>query len=148
MSQGIAGTINYIGNIGKAKLENLDVKKVRVRPVRRIDLRGQIRIYNEDLAILSKILQTVNRKMFKDQQIRFFSLLPTLNKKGEIIQYQKSILMITNMYIVYLRVYNFLDLQDDRLIEKSLFFSEKLENIMHYDMKKLPGHVVEKVDEH
>ena len=59
MSQGISGTANDIGNIGKTRLEKLDVKLFRNRPPRRIDLRGQIRVYNEDMAIINRLLTKI-----------------------------------------------------------------------------------------
>lgn len=55
VSQGIAGTANWISNIGKTKLAILETKQIRVRPPRRIHI-GQIRIYDEDIAIINSIL--------------------------------------------------------------------------------------------
>lgn len=83
MSEGISGSANWIGNYGKAKLEQLNVKQVRIRPIRRIDQRGQVRIYNEDLAIINKLLACT---VVKKTQIRFFAMLPTLDGAGNVIQ--------------------------------------------------------------
>ncbi len=58
------GTITNIANYGKSKLELLDTKTVRVRALRRIDVRGQIHIYDEDLALINKYLNTVNNGYF------------------------------------------------------------------------------------
>lgn len=55
---------------------------MRIRPYRRIDLRGQIKIYNEDVAIVNKLLVRVNKGFFKTQQIRFFVILPTITAQG------------------------------------------------------------------
>ena len=56
VSQGVSGTANSFSNIGKTKLELLNTQQVRVRPPRRIDVRGQIRIYDEDIAIINRLL--------------------------------------------------------------------------------------------
>jgi hypothetical protein len=69
VSQGISGTANDIGNIGKTRLEKLDVKLFRNRPPRRIDLRGQIRVYNEDMAIINRLLTKIklaNETLFQN----------------------------------------------------------------------------------
>ena len=67
LSEGVAGTAHDIGNLGKSKLELLNTKKVRIRPSRRIDARGQIKIYDPDLAIIHKYLKHVNDGAFMDQ---------------------------------------------------------------------------------
>ena len=84
VSQGISGTANQIGNLGKTKMELMDVKKVRTRPSRRIDLRGQIKVYDEDMAIVNHLLVTVNDGFFSDQQIRFYAVLPTISDWGNV----------------------------------------------------------------
>ena len=46
-------------NIGKSELEKLDTKHVRVRPKRRIDVRGQIKVYSQDIAFINELLRLV-----------------------------------------------------------------------------------------
>ena len=85
VSQGISGTANYIGDIGKTKLEKLDVKLYRTRPPRRIDLKGQIRVYNEDMAIINRLLTKIKLSKdvtFQNQLIRYYALLPTIDESG------------------------------------------------------------------
>lgn len=64
LTQGIAGTANKIGNIGKSKIELLNTKKIRIRPMRRIDARGQIKIYDVDMAIINRYMMQVNDGFF------------------------------------------------------------------------------------
>ena len=80
---------------------------VRIRPIRRIDARGQIKIYDMDLAIINRYLKEVNHNLFKDQQIKFYAFLPTINAGGNHVPHIKTILVITNEYLIYLRVLNF-----------------------------------------
>ena len=77
-SQGISGTAYQIGNLGRTKMELMDVKQVRVRPSRRIDVRNQIKVYNEDMAIVNYLIMRVNDGFFAGQQIRFYSVMPTI----------------------------------------------------------------------
>lgn len=83
-------------------MELISPKKLRVRVPRRIDVRNQIKIYDEDLAIINHLLNKINIKLFSDQQIRFYAVLPTIDKNGEIIENKISLLVITNEYIIYL----------------------------------------------
>jgi len=64
VSRGIAATANDFGDLGKSKLELLDTKTVRVRYPRRIEQRGQIKIYNEDLAIINRLLKKMHNGFF------------------------------------------------------------------------------------
>ena len=57
VSQGISATAHSIGNIGKSKIDTLDPKLVRIRPNRRIDVKGQIKIYDQNLAIINHYLR-------------------------------------------------------------------------------------------
>ena len=116
---------------------------VRVRPCRRIDLRGQVRIYNEDLAFIHKILINTNNSFFKNQQIKYYVLLPTLDLQGNVLQNRKSLLIVTNEYLLYIRVYNFLDLQSEKYLQKCLMMSEKLSNIFNYAIKAKPSRFIQ-----
>ena len=65
-------------------MELMDVKKVRTRPSRRIDVRNQIKVYDEDMAIVNRLIVTVNDGFFSDQQMRFYAVLPTISDSGTI----------------------------------------------------------------
>lgn len=143
VSEGISGSANWVGSYGKAKLEQLKVNMVRVRPCRRIDLRGRVRIYNEDLAFVHKILINTNNSFFKNQQIKYYVLLPTLDLQGNVLQNRKSLLIVTNEYLLYIRVYNFLDLQSEKYLQKCLMMSEKLSNIYTYSIKAKPSRIIQ-----
>ena len=67
VSQGIAASANDFSDFGKTKLELLDTKKVRIRYPRRIEKRGQIKIYNEDLAIINRLLKKMHKGFFYGQ---------------------------------------------------------------------------------
>lgn len=138
MSEGISGTANWVGNYGKTKFEQLDVFKVRVRPIRRIDVRGQIKIYDEDLAIVNKLLLINSSDAFRKQQIRFYCIMPLINPQGEVLQNKKNMMVITNEYMILLRVYNFLDLQQEKYQHRSVLMCEKLSNIVSYNILKKP----------
>jgi hypothetical protein len=84
VSRGISASANDFSDLGKTKLELLDTKGVRVRYPRRIEQRGQIKIYNEDLAIINRLLKKMHHGFFYGQQIRFYALLPTIDQGGEI----------------------------------------------------------------
>ena len=47
-------------------MELMDTKKVRVRPPRRIDVRNQIKIYDEDMAIVNYLIRKINKGLFAD----------------------------------------------------------------------------------
>jgi len=102
LSQGISGTANVLGNLGKPKMELMDPKKVRVRCPRRIDVRNQIKIYDEDLAIINKFLHTVHDGFFMNQQIRFYSVLPSIDSKGEVQEDKNRLIVITNEFIIFI----------------------------------------------
>ncbi len=53
VSLGIAGSAKQIGNMGKKNIELLDSKTVRVRESRRIDLKGRISVYDENIALVN-----------------------------------------------------------------------------------------------
>lgn len=137
ISQGISGTANVLGNLGKTKMELMDNKKVRARCPRRIDVRNQIKIYDEDLAIINKYLKTINKKFFADQQIKFYAVLPTIESSGHLNNNQKRLVVITNEYLVYMQIFNLVDFLKDKNIQKTLIMSEKLSRISNYSIKKL-----------
>ena len=85
-SQGISGTAYQIGNLGRTKMELMDVKQCRIRPTRRIDVRNQIKVYNEDMAIINYLIRKVNDGFFQGQQIRFYAVLPTISDSGAVNQ--------------------------------------------------------------
>lgn len=139
LSEGVAGTAHDIGNLGKSKLELLNTKKVRIRPSRRIDARGQIKIYDPDLAIIHKYLKHVNDGVFMDQQVRFYAFLPSIDANGNVLPHVRSILVITNEFIIYLRVISFFNHIKNHYFERSLILSEYLSNIVNYSIKKMPA---------
>lgn len=53
LSQGISGTATSFSNVGKSAIELLDPRQVRVRESRRVDLKGRISCFDEDLAIVN-----------------------------------------------------------------------------------------------
>ena len=102
VSQGISGTANDLGNLGKTKMELMDTKKVRIRPPRRIDVRNQIKVFDEDLAIINRLLNAVNDGFFSDQQIRFYAVLPTITAQGQVVNNKKSLIIVTNGFLIYM----------------------------------------------
>lgn len=86
------------------------------------------------------------KQMFANQQIRFYSLLPTVDQNGNEILQKKSLLVITNDFIIYLKIYSFFDLQKEKFIQKSLLMSERLSNIENYNIKELPSRLVQVAD--
>lgn len=66
LSQGISGTATAFSNVGKSLIELLDPKNVRVRESRRVDLKGRISAYNDELAIVNFYLLRVRNGMFAD----------------------------------------------------------------------------------
>ena len=64
MFKGVSGAANRIGNIGKTKMELMDVKRVRVRLPRRIDVNSQVKIFDEDMAIINHMLKIVENGRF------------------------------------------------------------------------------------
>jgi hypothetical protein len=87
----------------------MDVQKIRYRPARRIDVRHQIKIYDEDIAIVNLLMQSINSGFFAAQQIRFYAVLPTIDSTGEIIPFTKTVVIITDSYLIYVRASSFLD---------------------------------------
>ena len=47
--------------------------------------------------------------------------------------------MITNQYLIYMRVQNFLDLLDEDNREKTLLLSEELSNVLSYKILRYQG---------
>jgi hypothetical protein len=82
ISQGISGQANLLANMGKTKMELMDPGQVRIRPARRIDVRNQVKIYDEDMAIVNMLIHRVNQGFFQNQQIRFYAVLPTISDQG------------------------------------------------------------------
>jgi vacuolar protein sorting-associated protein 13A/C len=136
ISQGISGSATALANLGRTKMELMDPKKVRVRPPRRIDIRNQIKIYDEDMAIVNYLVKKINKGFFEAQQVRFYAVLPNIDAYGNLIPIQKSLLLITNEYLILMQVFNFVDLLDEGNLSKSLLLSERLKNIIHYKITK------------
>jgi hypothetical protein len=136
VSQGISGTANDLGNLGKSKMELMETKQVRIRPPRRIDVRNQIKVFDEDLAIINRLLNAVNDGFFADQQIRFYAVLPTISHQGQVVSNKKSLIVITNTYLIYMQIFNFVDFLKEKNQKKTLLLSEKLSNILNYSVKK------------
>ena len=74
-----------LANLGKTKMELMDPKKVRVRPPRRIDIRNQIKIYDEDMAIVNYLIKKINKGFFEGQQIKFYAVLPNIDGYGNVL---------------------------------------------------------------
>jgi hypothetical protein len=147
VSEGISGSANWLGDVGKGKLELLDGTRVRARPKREIDVRGQIKIYNEDLTIVHTLMRRAKKAFLSDQRIRFYALLPVLDENGSIVQESKTLLLLTNELILLFRVFNFLDMQDHSIFQKSLLMSERLTNISDYRLFCRPArHIRDKTD--
>ena len=66
LSLGISGTANSFADLGRPKVEIIDTRLVRVRLPRRIDVRGQIKIYDEDLAVVHRYLTQVGSTLAKN----------------------------------------------------------------------------------
>ena len=49
---------------------------------------------------------------------------------------RKSLVVITNTYLIYMRAFNFLEMLAENSPEKSLLMSEKLSNILTYHVLK------------
>jgi hypothetical protein len=77
--------------------------------------------------------------MFANQQIRFYTVMPMIDQQGVEMNLKKSLLVITNDFIIYMKIYNFFDLQKEKYVQKSLLMSERLANIANYNIKKMPG---------
>lgn len=136
ISQGISGSTTALANLGKTKMELMSPKKVRVRPPRRIDVRNQIKIYDEDMAVVNYLTKRINQGFFADQQIRFYAVLPNIDAEGGLVPMQKSLLLMTNEYLIFMRVFNFVDLLSDENLSRSLLLSERLRNILFYRVTK------------
>lgn len=95
--------------MGLSDIEKVDPKLVWARPRRRIEVRGQIKTYSQDIALINQLLVIVGTEIqfLQNQQMRFYAVLPKINKKGHEIKYQKCILLITTDYIMFLQVPNF-----------------------------------------
>ena len=60
-------------------MELMDPGQVRIRAARRIDVRNQVKIYDEDMAIVNLFIRRINQGFFSNQQIRFYAVLPTIS---------------------------------------------------------------------
>ena len=60
-------------------MELMDPGQVRIRAARRIDVRNQVKIYDEDMAIVNLFVRRINQGFFSNQQIRFYAVLPTIS---------------------------------------------------------------------
>ena len=117
-------------------MELMDPGQVRIRAARRIDIRNQVKIYDEDMAIVNLFIRRVNQGFFSNQQIRFYAVLPIISDHGHVIPNKRSMVIITNSYIIYMRAFNFLEMLAENSVEKSLLMSEKLSNILSYQVLK------------
>lgn len=140
ISLGLAIQAIHFSNMGLSDIEKVDPKLVWARPRRRIEVRGQIKTYSQDIALINQLLVIVGTEIqfLQNQQMRFYAVLPKINKKGHEIKYQKCILLITTDYIMFLQVPNFFRMQKDQKIifSESLLFCEKLSNILSYTCQK------------
>jgi hypothetical protein len=62
------------------------------------------------------------------------------------MNFKKSLLVITNDFIIYMKIYNFFDLQKEKYVQKSVLMSERLANIANYNIKKMPGQIMQVPD--
>lgn len=131
--------------MGLSDLEKIDSKLYRARPRRRIEIRGQIKIYSQDIAYINYLLKIVGNeiKFLQNQQIRFYAVHPSICPNGHEKGDKKLILLITTDYIVLLKVPDFFKLQKDEkvIFKESLIFFEMLSNIVTYKCQKYIGQV-------
>lgn len=63
-------------------------------------------------------------------------MVPTLDEQGEVHQDLKSLIIITNEFLIFMRVFNYFKMQEQRVMEGSLILTERLSNIIDYKVKK------------
>lgn len=131
---GISGSFIWIGNLGKGKLELLDVSKVRVRPIRSFDSSGRINIYNEDIAIIHQLMSHLNKPFLNNERIKFWVMLPRIDENGVLNQKKKILVIITNKFMLAIKVWNFLDMQNKDKLRNGLVMCEHITNISHYEV--------------
>ena len=68
-------------------------------------------------------------------------MLPNIDAQGNLVPMQKSLLLMTTQYLIFMRVFNFVDLLSDENLARSLLLSERLKNILYYCVTKFeqPG---------
>ena len=110
VSQGISGTADTLGNYFKTPLELLETKMVRIRPPRRIGGGGVLRIYNDEISVVNRMIkESTKLGIFEDQQIKFFCMLPALDSNGVPNYADRNLLVVTNEYILFSSVPTFFD---------------------------------------
>lgn len=132
VAQGISGTATSFSNVGKSVIQLLDPKTVRVRESRRVDLKGRISCYNEDLAIVNFYLLRIKKGMMADQQIRYFETLPDPAADGSMRRGRANLLVLTTDYLLVMRPQNFSIGKQATKLDQSVILLERLSNIYEY----------------
>ena len=91
---------------------------------------------------MNKLLLHANDGFFMNQQLLFYALLPNIDSNGQICQVPKSLLIVTNEFLIFMRICSYFEFQQARSLQQSLILSEKLTKIQHYSVKKSPSHVL------
>ena len=63
-----------------------------------------------------------------------YAVLPIVDQHGQHLAKKKSLLILTNDFIIYYNLYNFFDQEQQKMISKSLLMFEKLKNIVNYSL--------------
>lgn len=61
-----------------------------------------------------------------------YAVLPIMNQHGQSIPKKKSLLILTNDFIIYYNLFNFFDQDKQKMIQKSLLMYEKLSRIVNF----------------
>ena len=124
VSKGVEASATNFSNHGKTQLQIFDPKYFRVRPSRRINLKGQIEaLENYDLLFIQSYLQELdheNKDKFKYQEIKWYSILPQIDGKGLYIPEQINVVVITQDYLLLFEVVNFVDLRKAQSLRRRL----------------------------
>lgn len=110
VSKGVAAGANNFSNYGKSQMALFDPKLFRIRPARRITMKGQIKNIDYNQAILMYSLLQLEYDKFCYQQIKWYKLLPQVNSEGFIIDKDFKVLVITTDYLVLFPAMNFVEL--------------------------------------
>lgn len=107
LSQGISGTATSFANVGKSVVQLLDPKTARVRESRRVDLKGRISCYDENVAIVNFYLQRIKKGILADQQIRYYATLPDPAPDGSMHRGRVNLLVLTTDFLLVMKPLNF-----------------------------------------
>jgi len=111
---------------------------VRVRESRRIDLKGRIGSYDENMAIVNFYLQRLRRGELANQQIRMFETLPDPAADGTMYRDRVNLLVVTTDYLLVLKPLNFQNSKQRAKLDQSIILMEKLRNLYEYKVMMSP----------